>query len=100
LCFLSPASSPNRTLDNAAPVAGAFTAIGLPRDGLLPGWFGALHPRWRTPFRPHAAHAADAADADRRHGLFLLTDLDAADDHVLALFRMAASRLWRVFRLW
>jgi len=73
------------TLNNAAPVAAAFTAIGLPwmtlivsaaavagiasvmlafllgcariwfamsRDGLLPGWFAQVHPRFRTPHRP------------------------------------------------
>jgi len=84
ICMVLTGIVPYRTLDNAAPVAGAFTAIGLPRimiaislasicgitsvifanllagariwfalsrDGLLPGWFGALHPRWRTPFR-------------------------------------------------
>ncbi|MGA7384515.1 MAG: amino acid permease, partial [Methylocella sp.] len=70
------------TLNGAAPVAAAFTAIGLPwvtlfvsaaavagiasvmlafmlgcariwfamsRDGLLPGWFAQVHPRFRTP---------------------------------------------------
>src|SRR5262249_4918721 len=73
------------TLNNAAPVASAFTATGLPwvslivsaaavagiasvmlafllgcariwfamsRDGLLPGWFSQVHPRFRTPHRP------------------------------------------------
>lgn len=78
---------PYTTLDNSAPVAVAFNAIGLPwvttlasiaavagitsvmfafmlacariwfamsRDGLLPGWFARVHPRWRTPYRPTA----------------------------------------------
>ncbi len=73
------------TLNNAAPVAGAFTRIGMPwvalvvsaaavagilsvmlafllgcariwfamsRDGLLPAWFAAPHPRFATPYRP------------------------------------------------
>jgi APA family basic amino acid/polyamine antiporter len=84
ICLVLTGMVPYGTLDNPAPVAGAFTAIGLPRimiaislasicgitsvifanllagariwfalsrDGLLPAWFGAVHPRWRTPFR-------------------------------------------------
>jgi APA family basic amino acid/polyamine antiporter len=75
---------PAATLNNAAPVANAFQAIGLhwvmvavsaaaitgitsvlfanmlagarigfalSRDGLLPGWFAGVHPRFRTPHR-------------------------------------------------
>ena len=75
---------PSATLNNAAPVANAFSAIGLKwvmvavtvaaitgitsvlfanmlagarigfalsRDGLLPGWFSGVHPRFRTPHR-------------------------------------------------
>jgi len=84
ICLVLTGIVPYGTLDNPAPVASAFSAIGLPRimiaislasicgitsvifanllagariwfalsrDGLLPAWFGALHPRWRTPFR-------------------------------------------------
>ena len=76
---------PYASLDNAAPVAGAFQALGLhwvmiaisvaavagitsvmfafmlaaariafalARDGLLPGWFARVHPRYGTPYRP------------------------------------------------
>ena len=76
---------PYASLDNAAPVAGAFQALGLhwvmiaisvaavagitsvlfafmlaaariafalSRDGLLPGWFARVHPRYGTPYRP------------------------------------------------
>ena len=76
---------PYATLDNAAPVAGAFQALGLhwvmiaisvaavagitsvlfafmlaaariafalSREGLLPGWFARVHPRYGTPYRP------------------------------------------------
>jgi APA family basic amino acid/polyamine antiporter len=75
---------PYQTLDNAAPMATALIAVGLPwaaglvsigaiaglttvilvlligqtrvffamsRDALLPAWFSAIHPRFRTPYR-------------------------------------------------
>jgi len=75
---------PSSTLNNAAPVANAFAAIGLrwvmvtvsvaaiagitsvlfanmlagarigfalSRDGLIPGWFAAVHEKYRTPYR-------------------------------------------------
>ncbi|HEV2331953.1 MAG TPA: amino acid permease [Gammaproteobacteria bacterium] len=75
---------PSNTLNNAAPVANAFAAIGLrwvmvtvsiaaiagitsvlfanmlagarigfalSRDGLIPGWFAAVHAKYRTPYR-------------------------------------------------
>lgn len=32
-------------------LAGARIGFALARDGLLPGWFAAIHPRWRTPHR-------------------------------------------------
>ena len=84
ICMVLTGIVPYSTLNNAAPVAGAFTAIGLPqvmvaislasvcgitsvifanlmagariwfalsRDGLLPGWFAKVHPRWHTPHR-------------------------------------------------
>ncbi|TCV97654.1 amino acid/polyamine/organocation transporter (APC superfamily) [Luteibacter rhizovicinus] len=84
ICLVLTGIVPYTSLDNAAPVAGAFTAIGLPqvmvaislasvcgitsvifanlmagariwfalaRDGLLPGWFAKVHPRWHTPHR-------------------------------------------------
>ena len=84
ICLVLTGIVPYTSLNNDAPVAHAFTAIGLPqvmivislasicgitsvifanllagariwfalsRDGLLPGWFAAVHPRWRTPHR-------------------------------------------------
>ncbi|MBN8887815.1 MAG: amino acid permease [Rudaea sp.] len=84
ICLVLTGIVPYTSLDNDAPVAHAFTAIGLPqvmiaislasicgitsvifanllagariwfalsRDGLLPGWFAAVHPRWHTPHR-------------------------------------------------
>lgn len=84
MCLVLTGIVPSSTLNNAAPVANAFTAIGLrwvmvvvsaaavtgitsvlfanmlagarigfalSRDGLLPGWFAAVHPRFRTPHR-------------------------------------------------
>ena len=84
ICLVLTGIVPYTTLNNDAPVAHAFTAIGLPqamiaislasicgitsvifanllagariwfalsRDGLLPGWFAAVHPRWHTPHR-------------------------------------------------
>ncbi|NII72959.1 APA family basic amino acid/polyamine antiporter [Dyella sp. SG562] len=32
-------------------LAGARIGFSLGRDGLLPGWFAGIHPRWRTPHR-------------------------------------------------
>jgi APA family basic amino acid/polyamine antiporter len=32
-------------------LAGARIWFALSRDGLLPGWFAVVHPRWRTPHR-------------------------------------------------
>lgn len=84
ICLVLTGIVPYTTLDNDAPVAHAFTAIGQPkvmiaislasicgitsvifanllagariwfalsRDGLLPRWFSAVHPKFGTPFR-------------------------------------------------
>jgi APA family basic amino acid/polyamine antiporter len=84
MCMVLTGIVPSATLNNAAPVANAFSAIGLrwvmvavslaaitgitsvlfanmlagarigfalSRDGLIPGWFSAVHPRYRTPHR-------------------------------------------------
>ncbi|MCD9005892.1 amino acid permease [Luteimonas sp. XNQY3] len=84
ICLVLTGIVPYTTLDNDAPVAHAFTAIGQPkvmiaislasicgitsvifanllagariwfalsRDGLLPKWFSAVHPKFGTPFR-------------------------------------------------
>ncbi|HEY3644401.1 MAG TPA: amino acid permease [Gammaproteobacteria bacterium] len=94
---------PSSTLNNAAPVANAFTAIGLhwvmvvvsaavvtgitsvlfanmlagarigfalSRDGLLPAWFSAVHPRYHTPHRATLILGVATAAAA---GLFPLT---------------------------
>ena len=94
---------PSSTLNNAAPVANAFAAIGLrwvmvavsiaavtgitsvlfanmlagarigfalSRDGLLPAWFSAVHPRFRTPYRATLLLGVVTAAAA---GLFPLT---------------------------
>ena len=94
---------PSSTLNNAAPVANAFTAIGLrwvmvvvsaaavtgitsvlfanmlagarigfalSRDGLIPAWFSAVHPRFRTPHRATLTLGVATAIAA---GLFPLT---------------------------
>ena len=87
ICLVLTGIVPYPTLNNDAPVAHAFSAIGMPqvmvaislasicgitsvifanllagariwfalsRDGLLPGWFAAVHPRWHTPHRTTA----------------------------------------------
>ena len=84
MCMVLTGIVPSSTLNNAAPVANAFSAIGLrwvmvavslaaitgitsvlfanmlagarigfalSRDGLIPGWFSAVHTRYRTPYR-------------------------------------------------
>jgi APA family basic amino acid/polyamine antiporter len=84
MCMVLTGIVPSATLNNAAPVANAFSAIGLrwvmvavslaaitgitsvlfanmlagarigfalSRDGLIPGWFSAVHARYRTPYR-------------------------------------------------
>jgi APA family basic amino acid/polyamine antiporter len=94
---------PSSSLNNAAPVANAFSAIGLPwvmvavslaaitgitsvlfanmlagarigfalsRDGLIPGWFSAVHERYRTPYRATLVLGVATAAAA---GLFPLT---------------------------
>ncbi|HET7175038.1 MAG TPA: amino acid permease [Gammaproteobacteria bacterium] len=94
---------PSSTLNNAAPVANAFAAIGLrwvmvtvsiaaiagitsvlfanmlagarigfalSRDGLIPGWFAAVHTKYRTPYRATLILGAVTAVSA---GLFPLT---------------------------
>ncbi|HEY1771909.1 MAG TPA: amino acid permease [Gammaproteobacteria bacterium] len=84
MCMVLTGIVPSASLNNAAPVANAFSAIGLrwvmvavslaaitgitsvlfanmlagarigfalSRDGLIPGWFSAVHARYRTPYR-------------------------------------------------
>ncbi|MBW8807796.1 MAG: amino acid permease [Lysobacter sp.] len=53
-------------------LAGARIWFALSRDGLLPGWFGKAHPRWRTPWRTTWLIGAVAAVAA---GLFSLEEL-------------------------
>ncbi|WP_046656219.1 amino acid permease [Lysobacter capsici] len=53
-------------------LAGARIWFALSRDGLLPGWFGKAHPRWRTPWRTTWLVGAVAAVAA---GLFSLEEL-------------------------
>ncbi|MFT3791980.1 MAG: amino acid permease [Rudaea sp.] len=105
ICFVLTGIVPYTTLNNDAPVAHAFTAIGLPqvmvaislasvcgitsvifanllagariwfalsRDGLLPGWFAAVHPRWQTPHRTTVLIGSVTAVAA---GLFPLDEL-------------------------
>jgi APA family basic amino acid/polyamine antiporter len=105
ICLVLTGIVPYYTLDNAAPVAGAFLRIGMPwtmvvislasvcgitsvifanlmagtrigfslgRDGLLPGWFAGVHPRWRTPHRSTALLGIVTAVAA---GLFPLNEL-------------------------
>jgi len=105
ICLVLTGIVPYTTLNNDAPVAHAFTAIGMPqvmvaislasicgitsvifanllagarigfalsRDGLLPGWFAAVHPRWRTPHRTTLLLGSVTAIAA---GLFPLDEL-------------------------
>jgi basic amino acid/polyamine antiporter, APA family len=105
ICLVLTGIVPYTTLDNPAPVANAFTAIGLPqvmiaislasicgitsvifanllagariwfalsRDGLLPGWFAGVHPRWHTPHRTTFLLGTVTAIAS---GLFPLNEL-------------------------
>ena len=105
ICLVLTGIVPYTTLNNDAPVAHAFSAIGMPqvmvaislasicgitsvifanllagarigfalsRDGLLPGWFAAVHPRWRTPHRTTLLLGSVTAVAA---GLFPLDEL-------------------------
>lgn len=105
ICLVLTGIVPYTTLDTPAPVASAFSAIGLPqvmvaislasicgitsvifanllagariwfalsRDGLLPGWFSKVHPRWHTPHRTTLLLGAVTAAAS---GLFPLNEL-------------------------
>jgi APA family basic amino acid/polyamine antiporter len=53
-------------------MAGARIGFSLGRDGLLPSWFAAVHPRWRTPHRSTLLLGAVTAVAS---GLFPLDEL-------------------------
>lgn len=53
-------------------LAGARIGFALSRDRLLPGWFSAVHPRWRTPHRTTLLLGAVTALAA---GLFPLDEL-------------------------
>lgn len=103
MCLVLTGIVPSVSLNNAAPVANAFQAIGLrwvmvavsaaavtgitsvlfanmlagarigfalSRDGLLPRWLAAVHPRFRTPYRATLILGAVTALAA---GLFPLT---------------------------
>ena len=53
-------------------MAGARIGFSLGRDGLLPSWFAAVHPRWRTPHRSTLLLGTVTAVAS---GLFPLDEL-------------------------
>jgi basic amino acid/polyamine antiporter, APA family len=140
MCMVLTGIVPSVSLNNAAPVANAFSAIGLrwvmvavslaaitgitsvlfanmlagarigfalSRDGLIPGWFSAVHPRYRTPHRATLILGVATAAAA---GLFPLTTVaEVVNFGMLAAFaviciaviilRRARPELPRSFRV-
>ncbi|HEY4128418.1 MAG TPA: amino acid permease [Gammaproteobacteria bacterium] len=140
MCLVLTGIVPTSTLNNAAPVANAFSAIGLhwvmvmvslaaitgitsvlfanmlagarigfalSRDGLIPGWFSAVHARYRTPYRATLILGVVTAVAA---GLFPLTTVaEVVNFGMLAAFaviciaviilRRARPELVRSFRV-
>ena len=63
-------------------LAAARIWFALSRDGLLPGWFAAVHPRYGTPHRPTLALGLFTALVA---GLFLLGEVAKPGEHRCAV---------------